>query len=90
MTGRVKVALAVDADEWAMRTYRQNLGQHAWTAKIGEVDLPDVACNILLAGPPCQDYSSLSTQAGTETDRGLLFEEVAVALDKYRARSLRG
>lgn len=82
MTGRVKTVLAVDHEPWAVRTYERNLGQHILEADICSFEFPDLPCDILLAGPPCQDYSSLWNHDGAKTARGNLFREVARFLDQ--------
>lgn len=83
-TGRVGVVWAVDSEHWAVETYRRNLGPHIVEADINEVSVPDVACDILLAGPPCQDYSTLWNHDGLKTARGNLFRHVARFLDELR------
>lgn len=83
-TGRVGVVWAVDSEHWAVETYRRNLGSHIVEADITEVSVPDVACDILLAGPPCQDYSTLWNHDGLKTARGNLFRQVARFLDELR------
>lgn len=81
-TGAVRTVWAVDNDEWAVATYRRNLGGHVWCDDAREVEFPDVSCDILLAGPPCQDFSSLWNHDGAKTARGNLFREVARFLDQ--------
>ena len=83
-TGRVGVVWAVDSEHWAVETYRRNLGRHIVEADVTEVEVPDVACDILLAGPPCQDYSTLWNHDGLKTARGNLFRQVARFLDELR------
>lgn len=83
-TGRVRVVWAVDTEHWAVETYRRNLGRHILEADITKVPVPDVACDILLAGPPCQDYSTLWDHDGLKTARGNLFRQVARYLDQLR------
>lgn len=87
MTDRVKTVWAIDSDAWAVRTYERNLGQHVWLGDAREVAFPDVACDILLAGPPCQDFSSLWNHDGAKTDRGNLFREVARFLDQRQPKA---
>lgn len=82
MTGKVKTVLAVDHEPWAVRTYERNLGHHVLEADICSFEFPDLPCDILLAGPPCQDYSSLWNHDGAKTARGNLFREVARFLDQ--------
>lgn len=76
-TGKVKTVWAVDNEHWAVETYRRNIGPHIVEGDITTIDVPDVACDILLAGPPCQDYSTLWNHDGLMTARGNLFREVS-------------
>ncbi len=83
-TGLAQVVWAADNEHWAVETYRRNLGRHIVEADITETAVPDVACDILLAGPPCQDYSTLWNHDGLKTARGNLFRQVARFLDELR------
>ena len=83
-SGRAKVVWAIDNEHWAVETYRRNLGRHIVEADITETPVPDVPCDILLAGPPCQDYSTLWNHDGLRTARGNLFRQVARFLDALR------
>lgn len=87
MTADVKCVFAVDSDPWAIRTYERNLGTHTWLGDVREMEIPDVPCDILLAGPPCQDFSSLWNHDGAKTDRGNLFREVARFLDQRQPKA---
>lgn len=83
-SGRARVVWAADNDHWAVETYRRNLGRHIIEQDITEADVPAVPCDILLAGPPCQDYSTLWNHDGLKTARGNLFRQVARFLDELR------
>ncbi len=83
-TGKAQVVWAVDNEHWAVETYRRNLGAHIAEADITQIPVPDVPCDILLAGPPCQDYSTLWNHDGLKTARGNLFRQVARFLDELR------
>ncbi|MDP9442091.1 MAG: DNA cytosine methyltransferase, partial [Actinomycetota bacterium] len=76
-SGHVQVVWAVDNDPWAVRTYRRNIGPHIVEADIRLVEPPELPCDILLAGPPCQDFSTLWNHDGAKTARGNLFKEVS-------------
>lgn len=80
-SGRARVVWAADYEHWAVETYRRNLGRHIVEADITQLAVPDVPCDILFAGPPCQDYSTLWNHDGLKTARGNLFREVARFLD---------
>lgn len=84
MSGRAKVVWAVDNEHWAVETYKRNLGSHIVEADVTQTSIPEVPCDILLAGPPCQDYSTLWNHDGLKTARGNLFREVARFLDGLR------
>ena len=87
-SGRARVVWAIDNEHWAVETYRRNLGPHIVDADITETAVPAVPCDILLAGPPCQDYSTLWNHDGLITARGNLFRQVARYLDELgRQRS---
>ncbi len=80
-SGRASVVWAIDNDHWAVQTYRRNLGSHIVEGDITQEPVPDVTCDILVAGPPCQDYSTLWNHDGLLTARGNLFRQVARYLD---------
>ncbi len=79
-----KVVWAIDSDPWAVRTYQRNIGKHIVEGDVTATPVPDVPCDVLLAGPPCQDYSTLWNHDGLKTARGNLFREVARFLDALR------
>lgn len=83
-SGSARVVWAIDNEHWAVETYRSNLGPHIVEADITETAVPAVPCDILLAGPPCQDYSTLWNHDGLITARGNLFRQVARYLDELR------
>jgi DNA (cytosine-5)-methyltransferase 1 len=83
-TGRARVVWAIDNERWAVQTYKRNIGSHIVEADITASPVPNVSCDILLAGPPCQDYSTLWNHDGLRTARGNLFREVARFLDELR------
>ncbi|MBA8964953.1 DNA (cytosine-5)-methyltransferase 1 [Rhodococcus percolatus] len=84
MSGRARVVWAIDNEHWAVETYRRNIGNHIVEGDITETEIPSVPCDILLAGPPCQDYSTLWNHDGLMTARGNLFRQVARYLDALR------
>jgi DNA (cytosine-5)-methyltransferase 1 len=83
-SGRAGIVWAIDNEHWAVETYRRNLGRHILEADITETPVPAVPCDVLLAGPPCQDYSTLWNHDGLKTARGNLFRQVARYLDVLR------
>ncbi len=53
-----RVLRAVDADKVAAETYRRNLGDHVEVGDVTRVQ-PEGRCDVLIAGPPCQGFSTL-------------------------------
>ena len=80
----MRLVWANDNEPYACETYRRNLGDHLVEGDICTIDVPDVPCDLLLAGPPCQDYSTLWNHDGARTARGNLFREVARFLAELR------
>ena len=76
-TDDVQVVWANDLDPYACETYRRNIGPHIVQGDVCEMAVPDVSCDLLIAGPPCQDFSTLWNHDGARTARGNLFREVA-------------
>lgn len=83
-TNRVRTVWAIDNEHWAVETYRRNLGRHIVEGDVTATAVPQVPCDILLAGPPCQDYSTLWNHDGLKTARGNLFRQVARFLDELQ------
>lgn len=75
-TGRVEVLWANDIDPAAVATYRLNFGDRIELADVRDIEPPSVKCDILFAGPPCQDFSVLWLHEGARTARGNLYFEV--------------
>lgn len=56
-----------DENEYAVATYRKNLGDATLGRLHTETLLP--TCHVLLAGPPCQPWSQAGSQHGSEDPR---------------------
>lgn len=55
---RFRVVAAVEMDRLAASTYALNVGAHVLRADVREVE-PLGPCDVLIAGPPCQGFSTL-------------------------------
>lgn len=69
-----------EIDKYACQTYRKNFNEDKHDpecdiTKINEKDIPDF--DVLLAGFPCQAFSTAGLRAGFEDTRGTLFFDVA-------------
>lgn len=75
-TGDVRVVWASDNDPASVATYRRNLGDHIILGDIRDIEALQFPCDLLIAGPPCQDFSVLWLHEGARTARGNLYFEV--------------
>ena len=60
------IRFAADTDPWARETYVNNLGHRAQDASVADLvaaDLPP--SDIVVAGPPCQGFSSIGAREGS-------------------------
>lgn len=73
----IKFVFSSDIDKFARQTYKDNYGEEPFgdITKIDEKDIPNF--DILLAGFPCQSFSSAGLRKGFEDTRGTLFFDVA-------------
>lgn len=80
------VVLANEFDKDAACTYRRNLGKNHLVEKdirkITTNDIPDF--DVLVAGFPCQPFSSAGKQKGFQDPRGNLFFEIARIVEAKR------
>ncbi len=76
VTERFKIALAVEQNIVAAETYRANVGHHILVRDINRIK-PTGSCDVLVAGPPCQGFSTLGTRDKSDP-RNRLSLKVAV------------
>lgn len=77
MSKRVAVQWANDNDPAAAASYAHNfVGAKMVVGDIRDLEPPSLPVDILLAGPPCQDFSVLWLHEGARTARGNLYYEV--------------
>lgn len=70
-----RLSRAVELDEAAASTYAQQLGPHIEVADIRSV-APSGRCDVLLAGPPCQGFSTLGRRRADDPRNPLSLEVV--------------
>ena len=58
------VVRAVEHDRLAAATYAANLGDHVEVADVRRVR-PSGRCDVIIAGPPCQGFSTLGSETPT-------------------------
>lgn len=68
-----EIVRAIEVDPVAARTYAENVGDHV---EIGDVSTikPQGACDVLIAGPPCQGFSTLNPKRGEDPRNSLCLE----------------
>lgn len=71
-----QVIRAIEKNAVAARTYRANVGDHIEVGDITEIT-PTGRCDVLVAGPPCQGFSTLGTRDKNDP-RNRLTLQVAV------------
>lgn len=76
MSGRVVVRWANDNDPAAAASYAENFKGKMVVGNVRDLEPPPLPADILLAGPPCQDFSVLWLHEGARTARGNLYNEV--------------
>jgi len=74
-----KTVWANDINEWAVKTFERNFGEKIITKKnIEEIKLKNgssiPACDLIIGGFPCQDFSVVWKQPGLDGDRGNLYK----------------
>jgi DNA (cytosine-5)-methyltransferase 1 len=58
ITAGFEIAWAIDSDEQAVATYRENLGDHIVCGELPDTTPPaDLTPDIVIGGPPCQGFS---------------------------------
>lgn len=92
LTGRCKNVLSAEIDEYAAQTYeclynedpRNDLTSEAFKQKVEQVKY-----DILLAGFPCQAFSSAGLQLGFEDKiKGTIFFDIAEIIKRTRPKSI--
>lgn len=69
-----EITRAIEIDPIAARTYAVNVGNHVEVGDISKIK-PGGRCEILIAGPPCQGFSTLNLRRGNDP-RNLLSLQV--------------
>ena len=70
-----RLTKAVEIDAVAASTYRKNLGDHVEVADVRRAK-PDGSCDVLIAGTPCQGFSSLGRRDADDPRNVLSLEVV--------------
>lgn len=79
------VVYAADNSPDAVEAYRLNLSDHIRMVDLSIVDPSDMpACEILLGGFPCQDFSSSGPKVGLSGARGQLYRVLVDYMTRHR------
>src|SRR5689334_9481676 len=77
VTAGMHTALAVDLDPWARTSYSKHFGREVAATSVEELSPIDAkGCALIVAGPPCQGFSSLG-QRDARDPRNSLFTTAA-------------
>ena len=78
------IVWANDINHLACATFKKNFGNHIVEGNICDIESKDVpACDVILGGFPCQDFSVVWKRMGIKTDRGNLYRQfVRLVTDK--------
>lgn len=69
------VVWANDIDEYAVKTYRRNIGDHIICKDINEIRPEDIPyCDVLIGGFPCQGFSVANTKRKLDDERNQLYK----------------
>lgn len=86
--GGYSCILAVDHDTDSTETFSLNFpGAQVVTADVRRVDLGDIRADVIVAGPPCQGFSTLNRSRANDARNALVFEVVR-ACDQTGARAV--
>ena len=72
---KFNVIRAIEMDCVAAATYCRNLGSHVEVNDVRKA-APDLGCDVLIAGPPCQGFSTLGTRNARDPRNQLSLEVV--------------
>jgi DNA (cytosine-5)-methyltransferase 1 len=70
-----KIVRAIELDPVAAETYAANIGPHIEVGDVSKIK-PTGACDVLIAGPPCQGFSTLGKRQADDRRNDLSLEVV--------------
>lgn len=77
---------ANDFDEYAVKTYKENVSKNIVLGDILEEKINIPKHDVLIAGFPCQPFSTLGNLKGFDDDRGTLFFEIEEIIKKHKTK----
>lgn len=83
-----EVIWANDFDKYAVQTYKENISSNIVFGDILDLKKEIPPHDIILAGFPCQPFSTLGKQQGFNDERGTLFYEILDIAKKHKTKIL--
>ncbi|MBU1124070.1 DNA cytosine methyltransferase [Patescibacteria group bacterium] len=83
-----KIIWANDNEDIACKTYEKYIGNHIVCGDINKIDINSIPkADILIGGPPCQDFSVIWKQPGLKGKRGQLLLSYLKVLDHVKPKA---
>ncbi|MFC1806250.1 DNA cytosine methyltransferase [Planctomycetota bacterium] len=80
-----QILRAYDNDRRCIETYRRNIGEHLEDRDLSTYDFEDApSADVLLAGFPCQDFSSCGPRMGLASERGRLYRSMVRYMERHQ------
>ena len=70
-----RIIQAIELDRFAAATYTRNVGEHIATGDVASF-MPVSTCDVIIAGPPCQGFSTLGARRSNDPRNALSLEVV--------------
>jgi len=79
------IVWANDFDKYAVKSYKENIGNHIIEGDIGDIPLTEIPNHrVLIGGFPCQPFSMMGSQHGfLDRMRGTLFFNIAQIIEEF-------
>lgn len=82
-----EIVAAYDVSQYAVQTYKRNIGSHIMQADLTQVPATDMPRHdVLIGGFPCQDFSSCGPKKGLKSERGRLYRVFIEVMKEHKPK----